>query len=156
MVRKISPPMFWLILGMAILPGLISAMAFIGTLQQQYMPIVTDFEVEKIWRTPENDVVASGRLVRHHSSFCKYRNVVWYARQSGEVSRRIEWFALDMPRDGRSLPDGVHLWGDWKFLVGKYPETVSVYGVADYVCFGIFLTEGALGPIYLPDRRPDA
>lgn len=151
--------LFVLLMGLALLPIILSSYAGLSWFQRSYVPVAVEFEVEELTVDMKGDVVISGSFVKaFENTTCAYKSMSFYSEAESKNESRVllrihhEFGDVRPNPDDNDRPKGFTRFWDWKIFMSEYPDQRSFFGVVRHKCLGFWPAVTYLPEVKLPHR----
>lgn len=131
-------------IGVALLPGVLAALAGLSYLQHQHFPIVDEFEIASSRLDDNGDVIISGSFHKIYRDWvCEYRNMQWFMPgkdPSGNVVRLRVASSYEDVRENKSQNNrqaGHNYFHGWKINISEYPDLNTYTGFTTHRCLWV-------------------
>lgn len=151
--------LFFILMGMALLPAILSSYAGLTWIQRNFVPVAVDFTVEELTLDKSGDVVISGSFVKSFdNTVCAYQSMSFYSEAESKKESRVllrvhhEFGDVRPNPADNDRPKGFSRFWNWKIFMSEYPDQRSFFGVVRHKCLGFWPAVTPFPEIRLPYR----
>ncbi len=140
-----SNKVFALIMSFALIPGILGSWAALLLLQQRYIPIIENFQIDTATVGSEGDVTLAGQFSKRFPDWaCKFDSLRWYMPETNIEGRelklrvRAEYADKRQKNEENNRYSGLNLFSGWLIKISVYPDLRVFSGYVQHKCLGFF------------------